>query len=141
MDIIDGIETKRKTLGQIVICALGCCCNRVDKGKPAIPVEWLKKEFKERRLLRHIQLTFAGCLGPCDLVNVVTIVTPTETIWLGGLTENWQFEELLKWSIGSSEVERLLPIPEKLASYRFERWREPLVVEDCECCEPVAVVV
>lgn len=124
-----------------MICALGCCCNRVDRGKPAIPVERLKKEFKERRLLRDIQLTFTGCLGPCDLVNVVTIVTPTETIWLGGLTEDWQFDELLKWAIDSAAVERLLPIPESLRTYKFDRWREPLLVDECECCELNAVVV
>lgn len=136
MDInTENVTTKRKTLGQILVCALGCCCNRPDKGKPTIPVDWMKKEWKERRLLRDIQLTFAGCLGPCDLVNVVTIVTPEETIWLGGLTENWQFEELLKWSIESAELERLLPIPQILEQYRFERWREPVLVEECECCE------
>jgi hypothetical protein len=136
---IENPTTKRQTLGQILVCALGCCCNRTDKGKPAVPVDWLKKEFKERRLLRHIQLTFAGCLGPCDLVNVVTIVTPQETIWLGGLTENWQFEELLNWAIKSAEVERLLPIPQSLEVYRFERWKEPVLVEDCECCETQSV--
>lgn len=133
---IEDLTTKRRTLGQIVVCALGCCCNRPDKGKPTIPVEWMKKEWKERRLLRDIQLTFAGCLGPCDLVNVVTIVTPAETIWLGGLTEDWQFEELLKWSLESAELQRLLPIPQTLEKYRFERWREPVLVDDCECCEP-----
>ena len=132
---IENITTKRQTLGQILVCGLGCCCNRTDKGKPAVPVDWLKKEFKERRLLRHIQLTIAGCLGPCDLVNIVTIVTPDETVWLGGLTENWQFEELLNWAIKSAEVERLLPIPKVLELYRFERWKQPVLVEDCECCE------
>jgi hypothetical protein len=128
-------QTKRRALGQILVCALGCCCNRTDKGKPAVPVDWLKKEFKERRLLRHVQLTVAGCLGPCDLVNVVTIVTPDETIWLGNLTENWQFDELLEWATESARLERLLPLPKRLEVYRFERWREPVLVEACECCD------
>jgi hypothetical protein len=131
---IEELNTKRKAIGQILVCALGCCCNRTDKGRPVVPVDWLKKEFKERRLLRHIQLTFTGCLGPCDLVNVVTIITPVETIWLGGLTEGWQFEALLDWSTKSAMLERLLPLPKSLIPYRFERWREPVLVEECKCC-------
>lgn len=129
--------TKRHTLAQVIICALGCCCNRIDKGKPAVPVDRLKKEFRERRLLRHIHLTFAGCLGPCDLSNVAAIVTPQETVWLGGLSEDRQFQEILDWAIKSSELERLLPLPESLAKHRFERWRETLPVDECDCCESV----
>lgn len=117
-----GLQTKRPTLGQILICATGCCCNRPDKGKPAIPVEWLKKEWKERRLLRHIQLTIAGCLGPCDVYNVVTIVTPRETIWLGGLMEDRQFRMLRDWAVESAECGELAPLPHGLRGFIFDRW-------------------
>ncbi len=114
--------TKRQTLGQVLICATGCCCNRPDKGKPSIPVDWLKNEWRERRLLRHIQLTIAGCLGPCDVFNVVTIVTPQETIWLGGITEEWPFVLLRDWAVGSADRGELIALPGGLRHYIFDRW-------------------
>lgn len=128
------LQTKRQTLGQILVCANSCCCGRTDKGKPTVPVDWLKREWKERRLLRHIQLSISGCIGPCDPVNVVCIVTPAETIWLGGLTENYHFEALLDWSINSADSGKLMPLPVKLQKHRFERWHPPAIEEDCPCC-------
>jgi hypothetical protein len=97
MTPIQSLETKRKTIGQVLAC-VGCCCGRTDRGKPPVPVDWLKAEWKQRKLLKTIQLTISGCLGPCDLVNVVCLVTPQRTVWLGGLTEQEHFDALLGWA-------------------------------------------
>ena len=66
------LVTKRLVLGNVAVC-LGCCCGNTERGKPAVPVDWLKKEWKARGLLKQIQLTISGCLGPCDVPNVVAI--------------------------------------------------------------------
>ncbi|MDX2033780.1 MAG: (2Fe-2S) ferredoxin domain-containing protein [Blastocatellia bacterium] len=116
------LTTKRKTLGQVLVC-VGCCCGRVDRGKPPVPVDWLKASWKERKLLKAIQLTISGCLGPCDLVNVVSIVTPTRMHWLGGLTEQTHFDALLEWATASVAAGRLLPLPGLLAAQEFERFQ------------------
>lgn len=127
--------TKRQTLGQLLVC-LGCCCGRTDKGIAPVPIDWLKAKWKERKLLRSIQLTISGCLGPCDLANVVCVVTPDQTIWLGGLTTHQQFEGLLDWATESAAVGQLKPLPDSFAAHRFDRFQTQ---DEChECLTGVA---
>lgn len=116
------IHTKRQVLGQVIICS-GCCCGRTDKGKPAIPEEWLKNNWKQAGLLRTIQLTISGCLGPCDLTNVISILTPQKQIWLGGITSQNQYEALLEWAQSSSDAGYLIDLPEILHTQQFERYK------------------
>src|ERR1700731_4252905 len=66
------LATKRLVIGHLMVCQ-GCCCGNTENGRPPVPVEWLKKEWRSRGLLKRVQLTISGCLGPCDLPNVVTI--------------------------------------------------------------------
>lgn len=117
----ESLTTKRQVLGQVLVCS-GCCCGRTDKGKPEIPLEWLKKSWKSAGLLKKIQLTISGCLGPCDLVNVVCILTPTEQIWLGGLTETHEYEALFQWAVDSVQQESLLELPQVLDAHQFSRY-------------------
>lgn len=72
--------------------------------------------------MKPFQLTVAGCLGPCDLVNVVTIVTPGEVIWLGGLTESHFFEALVDWAEACVWRSEILPLPPVLDAQRFDRF-------------------
>ncbi|HEX9004695.1 MAG TPA: (2Fe-2S) ferredoxin domain-containing protein [Blastocatellia bacterium] len=122
MNSILSLETKRKTIGQVLVC-VGCCCGRTDRGKPPVPVDWLKSEWKARKLLKTIQLTISGCLGPCDLVNVVCLIAPQRTVWLGGLTEQKHFDALLEWATQSAAANKLLPLPALLAEPEFERFQ------------------
>ena len=118
------VTTKRQTLAQVLIC-LGCYCGRTDRGKPAVPVDWLKAQWKQNQLLKSVQLTISGCLGPCDIANVVSIVTPWQTIWLGNLTEHAQYEALYQWARNCADAQRVLPLPEALRAYEFERFAVP----------------
>jgi cobaltochelatase CobN len=68
------LTTKRLVIGQVSVC-FGCCCGRTDRGKPEVPVEWLKAEWRRRGLPKNIQLSICGCLGPCDVANVVKVDT------------------------------------------------------------------
>jgi hypothetical protein len=114
--------TKRQTLGQVLIC-LGCCCGRVDRGRPHVPVDWLKAQWKQHRLHKSVQLTISGCLGPCDVANVVGVVTPHATVWLGGLASDAQYAALLAWAVQSARADRLLPLPEEFHAHVFDRFR------------------
>jgi cobaltochelatase CobN len=118
------LKTKRKTLGQLMVC-VGCCCGRVDRGHPPVPVERLKHLWKTRRLASSIQLTISGCLGPCDLVNVVCLISPQGTLWLGGLDNLTCYETLVEWATDSAAEGRLLPLPGSLTSLQFERFASP----------------
>jgi len=120
--------TRRHAAAQFLVCATGCCCGRVDKGKPAVPVAWLKAEWKTRRLNPRVQLTISECLGPCDLMNVVGVLSESVPIWLGGVVEQAHFDSLLTWAEASRDAQKLEPIPELLASLQFNRFPSLLPV-------------
>jgi cobaltochelatase CobN len=74
------VTTKRMVMGQVLVCS-GCCCGAVTRGKPEVPVEWLKQEWRSRGLLKNIQLSISCGLGPCDVTNVVRISGPATAGW------------------------------------------------------------
>jgi cobaltochelatase CobN len=113
--------TKRQTLAQVIVC-LGCCCGRTDRGRPEVPVDWLKAEWKRRRLLKQVQLTISGCLGPCDVPNVAAVASAEGTTWLHHLTTRAHFEALLGWATATADAGRVLPLPAALAPHAFDRF-------------------
>lgn len=113
--------TNRQALGQIIVC-LGCCCGRPDKGHPEVPVDWLKAEWKRRHLQKKIHLSISGCLGPCDQSNVVAIITPQRSIWLGCIESHEQYRELMEWATYCDQAGFLQPLPHCLAKLEFERF-------------------
>ncbi|KUO96165.1 (2Fe-2S) ferredoxin domain-containing protein [Ferroacidibacillus organovorans] len=115
--------TKRRVLAQVVVCA-GCCCGRIDKNKPPIPLDWLKKSWKERKLLKTVQLTISGCLGPCDILNVVSILTADGQFWFGGLVTDEPYQELLAWAEETRELGYPAPLPDLLRPYQFSRFHD-----------------
>jgi cobaltochelatase CobN len=123
LELVDQVlSTKRLVIGHVVMCR-GCCCGDVSKGRPEIPVEWLKQEWRSRGLLKNIQLTISGCLGPCDLSNVVSISNGAGTVWLGNVRHPWQYEALLDWAARSKVAETLLPLPAVFEQLRFDPFR------------------
>jgi cobaltochelatase CobN len=116
------LTTKRLVMGHVVMCR-GCCCGEVNKGKPEVPVEMLKQEWRERGLMKNIQLTISGCLGPCDISNVVSISCSGSQIWLGNLRDLWQYNALLEWASSSKTAGKLLALPAELELLRFDPFR------------------
>jgi hypothetical protein len=116
--------TKRQVLAQVFVCS-GCCCGRTDKGNPQIPLEWLKTSWKDRKLLKAVQLTITGCLGPCDKVNVFSIATADGYRWFGGIRTNAPYEILLEWATTTLDLGKPAPIPDSLLVYEFLRFHEP----------------
>src|SRR5579862_4785680 len=104
------LTTKRLIIGHIIICS-GCRCGVVNRGKPEVPVEWLKQQWRARGLLKNIQLTISCCLGPCDLTNVVKVSGPDVEMWLGGLSRFEQYSSLADWAEESKTAGALLPLP------------------------------
>ena len=118
------VITKRLVLGHVAICQ-GCCCGNTANGRPAVPVEWLKREWRARGLLKRIQLSISGCLGPCDVPNVVTISNENGTRWLGQITEFHQYRTLLEWAVSSNDAGELLPLPEEFRQHILHPFRNP----------------
>ena len=123
MKQVVAIIPKRPMLGQISICD-GCCCGKTEKGHPAVPVEWLKREWKLRGLLKRVHLSISGCLGPCDVPNVVMITHSEGTQWLGCLSSQRHYAMLADWAEQSKEADELLPLPEDLRVLALMPYRE-----------------
>jgi cobaltochelatase CobN len=87
-------KTKRLVVGQVTICR-GCCCGDTERGLADVPVDWLKDERRKRGLLKRVQLTISGCVGPCDVPNVVVITSSSGTEWLGNISNFEQYRSLL----------------------------------------------
>jgi cobaltochelatase CobN len=118
MENQEPVNTIRRALAQLIVCK-GCCCGQADKGQPAIPEERLKTTWKKERLLKTIQLTISGCVGPCDAANVVQIITPEGVEWYGGLDRSSYYDALIEWARRCHAEGTLLPRPELLKSRRF----------------------
>jgi hypothetical protein len=118
----DSLKTKREVIGQITVCS-GCCCGAVGRGKPEVPLDWLKQEWRNRGLLKNIQLTVSGCLGPCDLPNVVRISGPSAEIWIGNIDRREQYAGLVEWASESKAAGVLLPLPDGFDCLRFNPFR------------------
>ena len=121
------LKTKRIVIGQVTICS-GCCCGAVNRGKPEVPVDWLKQEWRSRGLLKNIQLTLSCCLGPCDLPNVVRISGFSTEIWLGNINRFEQYVDLIEWASASKAAGALLPLPENFSQLAFYPFRPAAVL-------------
>ena len=113
------LKTKRAVIGQVIVCS-GCCCGAVSRGKPEVPVDWLKKEWRARGLLKNIQLTISCCLGPCDLPNIVRISGPSCELWLGNINRFEQYSNLVEWASQSKAAGGFLPLPAHFDALRFD---------------------
>lgn len=117
-----GPATARPVLAQVLVCS-GCCCGRTEKGKPPVPVDWLKRSWKERKLHKSVHLSVTGCLGPCDLVNVAGILTADGQRWFGGVSGEAPYAALLEWAEATREFGRPAPVPRELLRCEFDRFR------------------
>lgn len=116
------LTTKRLALAQLVFCQ-GCCCGRIDRGRPEVPADHLKEIWRAEKLNRTVQLTISGCLGPCDLTNVALVMLPEGNLWLGGMAGDAVYETLVTWARSCHVERRVLPLPDELDSLRFERFQ------------------
>ena len=112
------LKTKRLVIGQITICR-GCCCGNVERGLPEVPVEWLKSEWRKRGLLKRVQLTISGCVGPCDVPNVVVITSSAGEAWLGNIVEFGQYRSLLEWAVRCRDAGEMLSLPRQFLQCRM----------------------
>ncbi len=122
---VKNLTTKRLVIGQVLVCK-GCCCGAVERGRPEVPDEWLKAEWRRRGLLKRLQLTISGCLGPCDVPNVVVIASDTHAHWYGNVTTREMYRDILDWASASVAANRLLEAPRSFAGHSIEPFRKDI---------------
>jgi predicted metal-binding protein len=120
---VSTLETTRRPVAAQVLVCLGCCCGRTDRGRPELPLDWLKAEWKAHGLLKTVHLTVSGCLGPCERANVVVLWTPEQSAWLGPLTTREDYQAVLEWAQDTTRTGSPAPVPASLTDRCFERWQ------------------
>ena len=115
------MNTNRHALGQVILCK-GCCCGQTERGKPEVPVDRIKEIWKREKLNRSVQLTVSGCLGPCDVANVVLLMTADGAEWLGGIAGNAEYDDLIQWARDCHAAGAVLPLPESLGHKQLNRF-------------------
>ena len=116
------LETKRRVIGQMIVCQ-GCCCGATHKDRPEVPADWLRNEWRRRGLLKRVQLSISGCVGPCDVPNVVVVNSETGSQWLGSITEFHQYKSLVDWAVRSMDAGYLLELPMEFKGHMIQPWR------------------
>ena len=118
------LTTKRMVIGHLTVCQ-GCCCGNTQNGRPPVPVDWLKAEWRATGLLKRVQLTISGWLGRCDVPNVVTISSETGTLWLGQISEFHQYQALVDWASRCKDAGKLVPLPKAFRRHTLHPFRNP----------------
>lgn len=100
-------------------CFTGCCCGRTDRGYAEVPVDVYKEEWLRRKMRNTVHLTKAGCLGPCVLANVASLVFDGRSVWFHSVNSSWQVRQIFEYIDAMLKADRFLQPPEELLEYVF----------------------
>jgi nitrile hydratase accessory protein len=100
-------------------CHSGCCCGDVERGYAPVPVETFKQEWLRRRLRRIVHLTKGGCLGPCELANVVSLVFDGHAVWFHSVDSPALVCQIFDYIDAMVLADRFEPPPPALVGYAF----------------------
>jgi cobaltochelatase CobN len=100
-------------------CFTGCCCGRTDRGYAAVPVDVYKEEWTRRKIRNAVHLTKGGCLGPCVLANVASLVFDGKAVWFHSVNSAWQVRQIFDYIDSMVQADRFLKPPAELSEYVF----------------------
>ncbi|MHB2008045.1 MAG: hypothetical protein ACYCOX_08350, partial [Acidobacteriaceae bacterium] len=81
----------------LTYCYTGCCCGITERGYAAVPVDVYTQEWLGRKIRNRVHLTKGGCLGPCALANVVSLVFDGRSIWFHSVNSPWQVRQIFDY--------------------------------------------
>lgn len=106
--------------GHLSYCYNACCCGRTDRGYAPIPVELYKSEWLRRKLRNVVHMTKGGCLGPCTLANVVTLLFDGNSVWFHSVNHDWQIIAIFDYIESMVKADRFLVPPAELSEFVFQ---------------------
>ncbi|MHB8647291.1 MAG: nitrile hydratase accessory protein [Thermomicrobiales bacterium] len=106
-------------VGQLFVCATGCCCGHTERGHDPVPTEVYHNEWERRRLRNKIHLSMGGCLGPCALSNVVLLLFAGQDIWFHSVKGAAQVQAIYDYVEAMLAAGECLPPPPALAAQVF----------------------
>ena len=99
----------------------GCCCGRTERGYAAVPVDMFKDEWLRRKLRNVVHLTKAGCLGPCALANVASLVFDGRAVWFHSVDTPWHVRLIYDYIEAMVRADRFIAPTSELTEYVFYR--------------------
>jgi cobaltochelatase CobN len=112
-----------RQLGQLFVCAHGCCCGRVDEGKPATNYALYHEEWERRKLRNRVHLNMGGCLGPCPLANVCMLLFDGRTVFFHSMNEDRLILALFDYIERLVQVGTFFPPDDELGRLAFSAMR------------------
>ena len=106
--------------GHLSYCYNACCCGRTDRGFSAVPVDLYKSEWLRRKLRNVVHMTKGGCLGPCTLANVVTLLFDGHSVWFHSINSDWQVRAIFDYIDTMVAADGFLVPPAELNEYVFQ---------------------
>ena len=106
--------------GHLSYCYNACCCGRTDRGYAPVPVDLYKSEWLQRKLRNVVHMTKGGCLGPCTLANVVTLLFDGNSVWFHSVNSEWQVKAIFDYIESMIAADGFLVPPAELSEYVFQ---------------------
>lgn len=106
--------------GHLSYCYNACCCGRTDRGYSAVPVDLYKSEWLRRKLRNVVHMTKGGCLGPCTLANVVTLLFDGHSVWFHSINSDWQVTAIFDYIDSMVAADGFQVPPAELSEYVFQ---------------------
>lgn len=106
--------------GHLSYCYNACCCGRTDRGYSAVPVDLYKSEWLRRKLRNVVHMTKGGCLGPCTLANVVTLLFDGHSVWFHSINSDWQVTAIFDYIESMVVADNFQVPPAELNEYVFQ---------------------
>src|SRR5882757_565763 len=103
----------------LTYCYTGCCCGITERGYAAVPSDVYTQEWLGRKIRNHVHLTKGGCLGPCALANVVSLVFDGKSIWFHSVNSPWQVRQIFDYIDAMLAADRFLQPPAELSEVVF----------------------
>jgi len=106
--------------GHLSYCYNACCCGRTDRGFSAVPVDLYKSEWMRRKIRNVVHMTKGGCLGPCTLANVVTLLFDGHSVWFHSINSDWQVVAIFDYIESMIAADGFQVPPAELSEYVFQ---------------------
>jgi len=103
----------------LTYCYTGCCCGITERGYAAVPVDVYQEEWLKRKIRNDVHLTKGGCLGPCALANVVSLVFDGKSIWFHSVNSEWQVRQIYEYIDSMLKADRFVQPQAELSEYVF----------------------
>jgi cobaltochelatase CobN len=84
-----------------------------------VPVDVYTREWLGRKIRNQVHLTKGGCLGPCALANVVSLVFDGRSIWFHSVNSPWQVRQIFDYIDAMLAADRFLQPPPELSEFVF----------------------